>query len=380
VRVPSAEHLASDTTAAGPEPSHRNGFGLLRLVLASSVILQHSLALTGHIDDTFIGWWRPASIGDLAVSGFFAVSGYLLFASARRNSPRQYLSLRFHRLFPGYWASLVVVAFVAAPVAALLGAGTYQLLGTQSAMTFVVMNSTLVVLQHGIGDLLASNPWPLALNGSLWSLAPEFCCYLILLVTVLLGRRGKVSVDVWLGTVLVGCVTVMTLNRLFLHTGIGDALGLLAGLGLAFFTGSLVQHRGWLQRPSTRTTLLALLAVAGVVAVGLWAPVGPIVLAVALIAVGRRLTTGWASRVDEHRDVSYGVYLYHFPVIQLLVAAGVVPLTVVGALTVLAPATFVLVLPLAAASWYVVEKPAQDRARRLRRAAAARESGAAEPV
>ena len=57
------------------------------------------------------------------------------------------------------------------------------------------------------------------------------------------------------------------------------------------------------------------------------------------------------------------------PFLQRLVA-GVVPLTVTGALSVLAPITLALVLPIAAASWFFVEKPAQDRARRLRRAAA----------
>jgi len=372
--VPSAERETSTPPTVIAPPSHRNGFGLLRLVLASSVILQHSLALTGHIDDTFIGWWHPASIGDLAVGGFFAVSGYLLFASAQRHPTRQYLSLRAHRLFPGYWASLVAVAFVAAPLAALLGAGTYKLVGSNSAISYVGLNSTLVVLQHGIGDLLATNPWPTALNGSLWSLAPEFCCYLILLVTVVLARRSRVRVEIWLGAVLVGCFLVMSLARVALHSGIGDALGLLAGLGLSFFTGSLIQHRGWLTTPSRRTTTLAILALAVVVAVGLWAPFGPIVLAVALVSVGRHVRSGWAARVDERRDLSYGVYLYHFPVIQLLVAAGVVPLTVSGALTVLAPVTFLLVLPLATASWYLVEKPAQDRARRLRRAASVRSS------
>ena len=372
--MPSAERETSTPPTVIAPPSHRNGFGLLRLVLASSVILQHSLALTGHIDDTFIGWWHPASIGDLAVGGFFAVSGYLLFASAQRHPTRQYLSLRAHRLFPGYWASLVAVAFVAAPLAAVLGAGTYKLVGSNSAISYVGLNSTLVVLQHGIGDLLATNPWPTALNGSLWSLAPEFCCYLILLVTVVLARRSRVRVEIWLGAVLVGCFLVMSLARVALHSGIGDALGLLAGLGLSFFTGSLIQHRGWLTTPSRRTTTLAILALAVVVAVGLWAPFGPIVLAVALVSVGRHVRSGWAARVDERRDLSYGVYLYHFPVIQLLVAAGVVPLTVSGALTVLAPVTFLLVLPLATASWYLVEKPAQDRARRLRRAASVRSS------
>ena len=369
--MPTPDPTAPVTTAA-PEPSHRNGFGLLRVLLASSVILQHSLALTGHIDDTFIGFRRPASIGDLAVTGFFAVSGYLLYSSAMRHPTKHYLSLRAHRLFPGFWTSLVVVAFVAAPIAALVGSGDYKLVGSNSAVTFVLLNVTLVVLQHGIGDLLASNPWPTAFNGSLWSLAPEFACYLILLAAVLLARRNPGRVGTWLWLAVGGSFTVMAVVPSVLHNGLGDALGLLAGLALAFFTGSMLSHRGLLSAPSSRATGTAVAVLAVVVAVGLWRPFGPVVLAVALVSVGRAITSGWASRVDKNRDLSYGIYLYHFPVIQLLVTAGVVPLTVPGALAVLAPITLALVVPIAAASWLVVEKPAQDRARRLRRAAAQR--------
>jgi peptidoglycan/LPS O-acetylase OafA/YrhL len=61
--------------------------------------------------------------------------------------------------------------------------------------------------------------------------------------------------------------------------------------------------------------------------------------------------------------VSYGVYLWHVPVILFLRAHGALPLNVPGALVVALPIT----LGVAALSWYLVEAPLQNRARRATR-------------
>jgi peptidoglycan/LPS O-acetylase OafA/YrhL len=52
-------------------------------------------------------------------------------------------------------------------------------------------------------------------------------------------------------------------------------------------------------------------------------------------------------------DLSYGVYLYGAPVLVALLLADVT-----HRWWLLAPAAFVVVLPLAAASWFLVERPA----------------------
>ncbi len=352
---------------AGPEVatvSHVNAFGLLRLLLASGVVVQHALALTGHEDWTYLGLGNRASIGDVAVAGFFGVSGYLLYASVSRNSPRRYLRLRFHRLFPGFWVTLLVMALVAGPLAAWMEGSirSYRLFGGQSASTYVVNNSALVMFQHNIGGLLAHNPWPTAFDGSLWSLAPEFICYLVLLAATVAASRlriGKVS-----GLLLV--LTAAAAGFVLLPVLFGSTAGqipMLGGLALTFFSGSLIAERGWLTRPDRRRAGALLLVASVVVALGAWTPLGPPVLAAAVVATGRSFNSGWVTRVDAKADLSYGMYLYHFPVIQLLVLAGLGN-SVIRALLAITPVTLAITAAVATLSWFAVEAPAQRRGRR----------------
>jgi peptidoglycan/LPS O-acetylase OafA/YrhL len=78
-------------------------------------------------------------------------------------------------------------------------------------------------------------------------------------------------------------------------------------------------------------------------------------------------------------QVSYGIYLWHVPLLLFLRAHGLLPLSTAGAFVVVAP----LAVAIAAASWYAVERPLQERARRAtrrtRRPAAAAVRGAVAP-
>lgn len=353
-------------------PHKRNGYGLLRLVLASTVIVQHSLALTGNEDYVWLGWWRPTSYGDLAVAGFFGLSGYLLHTSVTRHPPARFLRLRFFRLFPGFWVTLVAVAFAFAPLIALASGdiGAYRLVGPDSAVTYVGFNAGLVIVQHSIGEVAASNPYPLALDGALWSLAPEFLCYLTLLLVVVAGRRLGVTGPLVPAVTAAAAWLVFALAGPVLSPVVGDgraaALTLLASLATTFFAGAWLAATKRLDGCSAATAAGWAGVLVVVVAAGLWNPLGPLALAATVVAVGAALRTGWPSRVGTRADLSYGVYLYHFPVIQLLVAAGLTGLTVLWAVVWLVPVTLLLTLPVAAASWFGVEAPAQRRGRRKR--------------
>jgi peptidoglycan/LPS O-acetylase OafA/YrhL len=348
-----------------------NGYGLLRLFLASLVILQHSLYLTGHEASIYVGFAeiaRRASYGDLAVGGFFALSGFLLQTSVDRNPPRRFLRLRFFRLLPGFWATLAVVAFVLAPLIA-WQAGTwqgYRLTGADSAVTYLLHNAGLLVTQPSIGGVLARHPYPDALDGSLWTLLPEFTCYLTLLAVTVLGRR--VGMAGWIPPAVVGAGGLLVF---WFATAVlpGDSGLFISGLGSligAFFAGSLVGALGWSRLATPRNTVGIAIVTAMVLGFGLWLPLGPVLLALLVVFVGAVLRDGWPSRVGTKRDLSYGVYLYHFPVIQLLVAAGLAGASVAEDVLVLSPIALLLTLPLAAASWHFVEAPAQRFGRRRR--------------
>jgi peptidoglycan/LPS O-acetylase OafA/YrhL len=346
-----------------------NGYGLLRLVLASLVIVQHSLYLTGHEAFIFVGFielGRKASYGDLAVAGFFALSGFLLQASVARNAPRRFLRLRFFRLLPGFWATLLVVAFVLTPLIAWLSGtwDSYRILGADSASTYVLANVGLVILQPSIGDVLATHPYPLALDGSLWTLLPEFTCYVTLLAVTMAARRTTLTT--WWSPAIVagGALLVFWFAEPVLPGGPGLVISQMASLAASFFIGSTMAALH-LQGRATNANAAALgVVLAVVLGLGLWLPFGPPVLAGFIVFLGAVLHGGWPSRVGTRRDLSYGVYLYHFPVIQLLIAAGLVGGSVAVDLLVLTPVALLVTLPLAFASWHYVEAPAQRFARR----------------
>ena len=75
-------------------------------------------------------------------------------------------------------------------------------------------------------------------------------------------------------------------------------------------------------------------------------------------------------------QISYGIYLWHVPLLLFLRAHGLLPLSPAGALVVVAPLT----IGVAAASWYAVERPVQERARRATRRPTRRPAGAVSPA
>ena len=358
----------------GPPPLRRhqpNGYGLLRLVLASLVILQHALALTGNLDHTFVGFGdlvQRASYGELAVGGFFGLSGFLLQTSVERNAPRRFLRLRFFRLFPGFWAMLVVVAFILAPLVAWLASTTsqYQVLGSDSAITYILFNAGLLMVQPSIGGVLSTHPYPYSLNGSPWTLLPEFTCYVAMLCVSLAGLRLRLPRWVTPTIMATGSLIVFWFAPQVIPGEQGRLVSQLASLPATFFIGSLIAVLRLERQATTTSTAVVLAATVGIIGMGLWLPLGPPALAVSVVFTGAIIRTGWASRVGTRSDLSYGIYLYHFPVIQLLIAAGVPTGTPRQDLLILSPFALLLTVPLAAASWHLVESPAQSHARRRR--------------
>ena len=83
-------------------------------MFALLVIFSHSLTLGGYRSETL---WGHGTLGDYAVDGFFAVSGFLITGSATRNHVVRYLWQRALRILPGFWVCLLITAIVAGPIA-----------------------------------------------------------------------------------------------------------------------------------------------------------------------------------------------------------------------------------------------------------------------
>jgi peptidoglycan/LPS O-acetylase OafA/YrhL len=330
----------ADTVSTGLD-LRSNALNAVRLALATLVIVSHSFPIAGKGPDPA---WGGISLGTLAVGGFFAISGYLITNSRLRSGLGSYAWRRFLRIFPGFWVCLLFTAFVAAPLGG-LARGGYS---ASSALHYVVSYADMSNPAVLAPQTLAGAPYDASWNGSLWSLRYEVACYVVtgvVLLSAVFWRRWLVALAFLAGS----------LFSLGMHLS-GHVSGTLSELALLapyFLAGVLILRfadRVPLSGAGVAASVVAL-ALAGVVGQG--EALFPLPLAYLLVWIGARAPLR-VRRVGAKNDISYGTYLYAFPIQQLLVVAGLAALPV----GLFAAASFLCTIPVAAASWFVVERPA----------------------
>lgn len=328
------------STFAGRLDPKANSLNAIRLVLAAAVIVSHSWPIGGYGRTPTHGGFAP---GGWAVDAFFVLSGYLITGSRLNNDLTAYLKRRVLRIYPGFVVCLLSVVLVIAPI------GYFHLHHTlrgypttpNTPLRYVVENLGLKIhLSSVAGTPGASQAWA----GTLWTLYFEFLCYLIvgLLACWAAFRRWPAVAII----VLAGATAVSLRNAHVVHTT--DTANLVRLLPF-FMAGSVV----YLLRDRVPCTwwlaLLSALALVflpdlGVRFVVLCAlPMTYFVLylgAVVPIAIGRR------------NDISYGIYMYGYPVEQL------VRYFHFGSQTAFIAVSLLGTVPIAAASWFLIERPA----------------------
>lgn len=326
---------------------HGNALNSLRLVFASFVILSHAPTMCG------IPPGNLDFIGGFAVDGFFGISGFLVAESRNRQSPGRYVWCRFLRIFPAFWVSLLLVAFVFSPIAAHIEHETWH---PGAALSYVAGNSALWIHHFDIADTLRTVPFPHVWNSGMWTLFWQFGCYIavgILLTPKLIRERP-------LYPSLVVAVTAGVVAAATAGSGmdLGSVIFQMARLVAFFFAGVTL----WAARGRVRWS--PVIAAAAAVVIGLlvverrslfhlWPLVGPFTFAYLVLWLGTILPV----RVGSRHDISYGIYILAFPVGQVLICLGAARFGIAGFAAVNLAAT----IPLAWASWFLVERPALAR-------------------
>lgn len=335
------------TSTPHEAPQRSNGLNLVRLALATAVLVAHALLVAGvpAPEHTDIGYW--------AVAGFFCISGYLVTRSATRLSTATYLRHRVMRLLPAYWTCLAITGLVIAPLA------TSRPSLLDDGLRYVVANAGLVVTQSSIAGTPTVGHYPGEWNASLWTLWHEFACYLVVGALVLTRAFRGAGWAKW----GVAWLTATGLHIALLRV-VPEAPFLVRGfirLLPLFLAGALVQAFRPLDKLRLHSGVIALVAASATVAalpaygLQLSAPL----LAYGLLAVGQRLPS---PRVIAREDISYGTYLYAFPATQLM-AYSWLPRGGWAVLVWLACIVAITIV-LASLSWMLVEKRALRWARR----------------
>src|ERR671912_999974 len=90
-----------------------NNFTLIRLALALAVVISHAFSVTtGVVADEPLAGLTGFTLGEHAVNGFFAISGFLVTMSFDRRGWRDYLVARTLRIAPALVVATLAVAFL----------------------------------------------------------------------------------------------------------------------------------------------------------------------------------------------------------------------------------------------------------------------------
>jgi peptidoglycan/LPS O-acetylase OafA/YrhL len=345
--------------AATPHP--RNNFDLMRLAAALMVVAGHDYVLSGRGgEEPLARYTGLGGFGELGVSVFFVISGFLVAGSyLRLKSLPAYLAHRCLRLLPALAVATALTAFVLGPLVTRLPAGAYFADGT--TWLYPLRNVLLYPVTYHLPGVFAANPYPVAVNGSLWTLRLEFSLYLVLPVLAALGLIAPRRV-----AVVVALAAAAYLGILWSGTRAPAAALIGARNGYLFLAGSALY--AWRDRLRPQVPAVLAPALALFIAAALSRSLAPVltvlVLPLVVIGLGQASVKGLSGPL-RFGDLSYGVYIYAFPVQQALMQRFGPPLGLGPFLA----ATLALVLPLAAASWWLVERPALALKRRVDRAA-----------
>lgn len=177
--------------------SHQNNTAFLHLMGAVMVMFGHQCALLDKAPP-MIFWDTMQSVG---VKIIFFISGFLitrsLFTSRGNLFQRSvaYFVKRLGRIYPELFACLAVSAFIIGPLYTSLSPGEY--FANPGTAFYVTANLRLFVV-YALPGVFTHNPYPGAVNGSLWTIPVELALYLLIWLIVLLFPR-KIQKRVYLG-------------------------------------------------------------------------------------------------------------------------------------------------------------------------------------
>lgn len=334
-----------------------NNFHLLRLLAAIGVIVSHSYTLTGLPEKDWM--WRITgknfSFSYIALSAFFIISGYLITQSAhpdkRMTAKRALIFLwkRFLRIFPAIILAVLLSVFVLGPW---LTSYTSEEYWADSATWQYLKTMTLYLVQFDLPGVFKENPYPNAVNGSIWTLSYEFTLYLGVLLLALFGLLRFRFLMLFLYLIAFWKIATLPPTTPSLPLPwVNMDLYIFARFALYFMGGTIL----FLFKDKIPRKLWLFVPVLAAIAIGWYQgyarPATYLFLPYVIIYLA--YIPGRINRFAKYGDYSYGMYLYAFPIQQTLAHFyGKLPVHY------MIPLSVAITFLLAFVSWKLVEQRA----------------------
>lgn len=316
------------------EVRKENCFDFLRYFFAISLIIAHFCTLTETGQFWFIS-------GTNRVKAFFTITGFLVtYSYLRRNGDIvSYARKRFLRIVPAY---VLCVFFCLVLGMCVSTSGTADFVTDFQTIKYTVCNLLMMNwLEPELPNTFQDNFMP-QMNGSLWSMKQEVIFYVLVpLMLYVVSRTRRVA--------MVGILAACVLAYSFVNIQTQYFMYFISGTTLLLFFDEYVKHIKWCL-PLSVVLYLPINFIEIPLLTPFCASIELITFPMLLIGIAYRCRPLFFFRKID--NITYGLYLYHFPVIQTLIHYGVVGHSKGLAFFLTLAITFVL----ASVSWFCVEK------------------------
>ena len=368
----SMEPLYSDTTG------HKNNVDFTRFALAVFVVFTHSyFVFYGPViffqkEPLWLLTNHQLTFGTLAVNFFFIISGFLVLQSLLRSKNYfSFLKKRVLRIYPAFIVVYFFCAFIVAP----LGNGTpshpfqnFSSYWSQINVGYLV-HTCIYLKSPLLPETFKTVLCPYELNTSIWTIPFEFSCYIILLCLGILGAfkwHKLIPLALFLLVLSLNIVhynIYMTYNENlplnysiipYIKPDYLENFLNMEHLLIFFLSGSCFYYY---RKYIPRSINLVILSIILLIISAKWIKIFELVQGVFGAYVMFYFI--FSKRVKLHNfarfgDFSYGIYLFGWPVQQLIIMYFGDKLNLFGSLFI----SLAIIILFAFSSWHVVEKPA----------------------
>ena len=295
---------------------YKSNFTIIKLILAFIVFITHFIFLNKYVIESsnqyhyllkFISSEYNFFNAEIAVKIFFSISGYLIGLSlSNKTQINTFYKKRIMRIYPSY-ITVVLMFFL---IALLLNTNSLNII-IFDRETYVYLFSNLLTLnfiQPSIKGFLDQNIIN-AINGSLWTIKNELVCYFLAPFMFSLIRRNK-KWFLFLYIISVSWIVIPTEIINEIHPRLSKQFPMF----IPFFISGLFLSTLNLRRKLYLFNLFSILGLISTYLINylIFTLIFPICITFIIVYLSK-------NNLDiKIKDYSYGLYLWHFPVIQTI--------------------------------------------------------------
>lgn len=329
-----------------------NNFDFLRLFAASLVIIAHSPIILGSSSLP----WDPIqaffgiSMGRFGVLMFFIISGFLIAMSWEKKKNIVDFALgRVLRIYPAAIVIVLLSVFVLGPLLTTFSIDEYF---SNDLTKQYIQDVTLYRMYYFLPGVFELNPIS-SINGSLWTLPYEFTCYIFLAILGLIKviSKKQIMLIAFVALLLIQVLFSVEINKIVIPI-IGIDFKTFYSLFLYFISGSVF----YVFREHIKLNILVAVLSAVILygfkdtSISLYLSFILLTYIIMFVAFYKPLPF---QKFGQYGDFSYGLYLYAFPVQQLIVYFFGDSISLFSMILL----SFLFTFPFAYFSWNAIEKP-----------------------